>query len=148
MRNRMANNRNSNFGPFLLGALAGGIVGAAIGLLYAPAAGDETRREMSEKVDDITDTINRILHNAKSSADKMLNEGRARSEDLIGRTRERAEDLMDDANRAIDEARQRGSFSESGRMSASTRYGSESDGSLGSEGTNGGYPSGVDNSKL
>ena len=143
-RNRMSNtNRTSNSGlaPFLWGALAGGIVGAAIGLLYAPAAGDETRREMSEKVDDITEAINRILHNAKTSADKMLNEGRTRSEDLIGRTRERAEDLMDDADRAMDEARQRGT-------GQPANYGQESDGSVGSQGTNGGYPSGVDNSKL
>jgi gas vesicle protein len=143
-RNRM-NNGNSNAGlaPFLWGALAGGILGAAVGLLYAPAPGDETRREVGEKVDDITDTINRILHSARSSADKMLNEGRVRADEMVGRTRERVDDLMEDADRAIDEARQR-----TNRQNTAANYGSESDGSLGSQGTSGGYPSGIENSDL
>lgn len=139
-RNRMNNNGSSGLAPFFWGALAGGIVGAALGLLYAPAAGEDTRREVGDKVDDITDTINRILHSARNSADKMLNEGRVRADEMIGKTRERVDDLMEDADRVMDEARQRGT----GRAN----FGSDADGSLGSQGTNGGYPSGVDNSKL
>lgn len=137
----MNGSSSSGLAPFFWGALAGGIVGAAVGMLYAPAKGEEIRREVGEKVDDITDTINRILHNAKSSADKMLNEGRSRADEMLDRTRERAEDLIEDADRVMDQVRR-------GTRSPSSTYGSESDGSLGSQGTNGGYPGGVDNSKL
>jgi gas vesicle protein len=137
----MNNNGSSGLAPFFWGALAGGIVGAAIGLLYAPASGEETRKEVGDKVDDITDTINRILHSARNSADKMLNEGRERADEMIGRTRERVDDLMEDADRAMDEARHRSTSRTASKFE-------ESDGSLGSQGTNGGYPSGVDNSKL
>ena len=93
--------------PFLFGAIAGGIVGAAIAILYAPAEGSEIRREAKEKFDDITDSINAILKNAKMSAEKMFNEGRGDTEEIVDRTRERADDLLEDADRAIEEARNR-----------------------------------------
>jgi gas vesicle protein len=114
-------------------------------MLYAPAKGEEMRREVGEKVDDITEAINRILHSAKTSADKMLNEGRLRSEEMLDRTRERADDLMEDADRVMDQARQRRT---NRAENTAAQLGSEDDGSVGSQGTNGGYPSGIDNSKL
>jgi gas vesicle protein len=98
---------NSRIAPFLIGAVAGGIVGAAIAFLYAPVEGAEIRREAKEKFDDITESINSILKNAKTSAEKMLSEGRGDVDEIIDRTRERADDLLEDADRAIEEARRR-----------------------------------------
>ncbi len=36
------------FGNLLLGALIGGLVGSSLALLFAPASGEETRREIDQ----------------------------------------------------------------------------------------------------
>jgi gas vesicle protein len=93
--------------PFLLGAIVGGIAGAAVALLYAPVEGSEVRREVGEKLEDVSDGINRVLKVVKVAAEKMFNEGRGDTEEITSRTRERADDLIEDADRAIEEARKR-----------------------------------------
>jgi len=42
--------KDSGFGSFLAGLVIGGLVGAAIGLLVAPRAGDEMREQVGEFV--------------------------------------------------------------------------------------------------
>lgn len=42
---------SSSFGKFVLGALVGGAVGAAIGMLLAPRSGAETRELIKEEFD-------------------------------------------------------------------------------------------------
>jgi gas vesicle protein len=60
---------NSGFGSFLAGIVIGGLVGAAIGLLIAPEAGDQMREHVGEFVD------------AKRSAfGDAVSEGRAAAE--------------------------------------------------------------------
>jgi gas vesicle protein len=44
----MSNNNNSA-GPVLMAFVLGAAAGAAIALLYAPAAGEETRRKIKDK---------------------------------------------------------------------------------------------------
>jgi gas vesicle protein len=43
--------KDSGFGSFLAGAVIGGLIGAAIGLLLAPQTGDELREHVGEFVD-------------------------------------------------------------------------------------------------
>ena len=40
-------------------ALAGGVVGAALGLLYAPASGEETRRRLAHRVEQEKEALRR-----------------------------------------------------------------------------------------
>jgi gas vesicle protein len=44
-------NSDSGFGSFLAGVVIGGLVGAAIGLILAPATGEELREQVGEFVD-------------------------------------------------------------------------------------------------
>ncbi|HBU70101.1 MAG TPA: hypothetical protein DEE98_06920 [Elusimicrobia bacterium] len=48
---------DSNSGDVLLAFLLGGIVGAAIGILYAPRSGKETRERLHGLGDDLTDKL-------------------------------------------------------------------------------------------
>lgn len=98
---------SGKFGPFLWGVLAGGLIGAAFGLLYAPKAGAETRRDLGDRLDDITDTINDILKGNSDETEGMPNAGRSRGAWVVDQARERASDLMSEAERAIHEARRR-----------------------------------------
>jgi gas vesicle protein len=139
-------NKNSKWGPFLFGALAGGAVGAAIALLYAPAEGTEFRKDVGEKFDEITDSINAILRNAKMSAEKMLNEGRGQAEDIIDSAYSGAKDFVDDVEDSISGLKVRkadpSDLSRNG-SNGSMNTGSSGDGSIGSHGDEGGYPSGT-----
>ncbi|MEA3307790.1 MAG: YtxH domain-containing protein [Elusimicrobiota bacterium] len=48
----MADNGGDMFSSFLLG----GIIGAALGVLFAPASGKKTRRQVNEWVEDTKET--------------------------------------------------------------------------------------------
>lgn len=51
----MANNREAEVGGgmFFLGLLLGAAVGAALGLLYAPRAGEEMRRDLAQRSEEL-----------------------------------------------------------------------------------------------
>jgi gas vesicle protein len=61
--------KDSGFGSFLAGVVIGGLVGAAIGLILAPQAGDELR----EQVGDFVDT-------KRAAWGEAVSEGRAAAE--------------------------------------------------------------------
>lgn len=100
----------SSFGPFMMGAIIGGAIGAALALLYAPAEGTELRRGLGDTLEDITEGAKGVVRGVKSTAEKIFTEGMASEDEedsLIARTRERADDILEDADRAIAEARRR-----------------------------------------
>lgn len=100
----------SKLGPFMVGMIVGAVVGGAIALLYAPAEGTELRRKMTDTFDDITEGAKDIITGVKSTAEKMFSEGRGRGEEIVDKTREKVDDILNDADRAIAEARRRSRF--------------------------------------
>ena len=61
--------KDSGFGSFLAGVVIGGLIGAAIGLLLAPRAGEELREQVGEFVD-----------GKRAAFDEAISEGRAAAE--------------------------------------------------------------------
>jgi gas vesicle protein len=61
--------KDSGFGSFLAGAVIGGFIGAALGLLLAPQTGEELRDHVGEYVD-----------SKKAEIGDAVNEGRAAAE--------------------------------------------------------------------
>lgn len=61
--------KDSGFGSFLAGVVIGGLIGAALGLLLAPATGEELREQVGDFVD-----------GKKAEWDEAINEGRAAAE--------------------------------------------------------------------
>jgi gas vesicle protein len=61
--------KDSGFGSFLAGVVIGGLVGAAVGLLLAPQAGEKTREQLNDMLDE-----------KRSAFDEAVNEGRAAAE--------------------------------------------------------------------
>ena len=102
--------------PFALGAIIGGAIGAALGMLYAPAEGSDLRREMGEKLDDVMDGAKDVIRNAKSTAEKLFSGGMESIDSfeeevhsVAAKMRERADDILEEADRSISEARRRAS---------------------------------------
>jgi gas vesicle protein len=80
-----------NSGKIILGALAGLAIGAALGVLFAPDKGANTRKKIIGKIDDFANEIKNNLDDAMS--------------DMI----QSAEDQMDEISRtSIDDANQTG----------------------------------------
>ncbi|MDP4197949.1 MAG: YtxH domain-containing protein [Bacteroidota bacterium] len=97
----------SKLGPFLLGAIVGAVVGGTLALIYAPAEGVALRRKITDTFDDIADGVGGIVEGARTAADKLFSDGRGKADEIIDRTREKVDDILEDADRAIAEARRR-----------------------------------------
>lgn len=68
-------------GAFWAGMITGAVVGAAVALIYAPKAGDETRQTVTEGVRKITDAASKRGH-------AMLHRGRGKMEEKLGEMEE------------------------------------------------------------
>jgi gas vesicle protein len=62
--------KDSGFGSFLGGVIIGGLIGAAIGLLLAPAKGDVTREQVGEFVGEKRAMIEDAISEGRAAAEK------------------------------------------------------------------------------
>lgn len=85
----------------LIGFLTGGIVGAAIALLYAPKSGKELRAEIKNKSNDFLDEAEKYVDVAKEKASSAINEGKQKSEKLIADAKVKADELIRDAEKVF-----------------------------------------------
>lgn len=94
-------------GAFMTGAMFGGLVGGALGLLYAPRSGEETRKLIRDKSTEMKDQAvergTELRHQAEEAAEKA----RLRFEETAQHTRERATELQHRGQAFLDEQRSR-----------------------------------------
>ena len=64
----------SNVGKVLLGFLGGAAVGAALGVLFAPAKGTVTRRRISKTTRDFKNSVTEKLEDLVESAEDLIDE--------------------------------------------------------------------------
>lgn len=105
----MEDNRGTK--GFLIGLLAGGVVGSIVALLYAPKSGRELRADIKMKKDEFIDDTSEFMQIAKERAQTMINEGKKKSEKLINEAKEKANSLIHDANKVLTDAKGRASDS-------------------------------------
>ena len=103
----MAGN-DENKSSFLVGFLAGSVIGAIVALLYAPKPGKELRADIKNKAGEFADNAEEYLSAAKNKAVDIINEGKRKSEGLITEAKKRAESLLGDAEKILTEAKTRG----------------------------------------
>ena len=110
----------NNFGKgLILGFLAGGAIGAAFALLYAPKSGKELREEIKSKSDDYLDDAEKYLAEAKDKAMNLINDGKKKSENLISDAKVKADKLMKDAEKVFQDAKVKsGEYIKTGKESA------------------------------
>jgi|WetSurMetagenome_2_1015567.scaffolds.fasta_scaffold817623_1 gas vesicle protein len=87
--------RLNYLGTFLAGLVLGGLVGAAMAMLLAPASGPDTRRQIREKSLEL-----------KSQAELQVEEARKRAEELQERSRVVLEEQKAKLTQAIDDVKQ------------------------------------------
>lgn len=89
----------------ILGFLTGGVVGAAVALLYAPKSGRELRADIKNRTDEFIDDTSEYMQIAREKAENLINEGKKKSELLIADAKKKASTLIDDANSLLSDAK-------------------------------------------
>ena len=73
---------NEGYGNFGMGLLIGAAIGLAVGILYAPRPGKETRALIREKAMDATDKAEEIIDKAKERAEDIVEKAKAKAAGL------------------------------------------------------------------
>lgn len=104
----MSGENNSGKG-LLFGLLAGGAIGALLGLLFAPKSGRELREDIKHKSDEYMDDAEKYIADARTKAKDLINEGKKRSEKLISDARTKSDELLKDAEKVFVDAKTKAS---------------------------------------
>jgi len=86
-------------GGFMLGLITGTVLGAGIGLLFAPKAGAELRSQLSSRAGDLADTAREGYRQASDKAANVANDLTDRGRDIYNRTRDVVSRTADEAER-------------------------------------------------
>jgi gas vesicle protein len=68
--------REEGSGSFLMGLLAGTVLGAGLGMLFAPRPGSELRNQLSEQAGRLRSTANETYHHASEKVSQIVDRGR------------------------------------------------------------------------
>jgi gas vesicle protein len=94
-------NEGGGGGSFVMGLLTGTVLGAGLGMLFAPKAGSDTRQQLSEQANTLANTASQGYRRASETATDLAGRGRETAVDFASRSRETATDL---ANRGLETA--------------------------------------------
>ena len=65
-------------GEVVLAFLLGGIVGACVGVLFAPSSGKETRKKLKDMAEDIGEKAEGMFGEGKDKMEEILSEAKER----------------------------------------------------------------------
>ena len=68
--------REEGSGSFLMGLLAGTVLGAGLGMLFAPKAGTELRGQLGEQATRLRDSATDVYGSASEKVTQMVDRGR------------------------------------------------------------------------
>jgi gas vesicle protein len=107
-------NEGGSGGAFLMGLLAGTVLGAGLGMLFAPKAGSELRKDLSSQAGNIAHSAGDQYRRVSESAGDWADRGR----EFYDRAREVVSKGANEAQRYVDEV---GSGSQRGAANFGSR---------------------------
>ena len=93
--------REDGGGSFLMGLLAGTVLGAGLGMLFAPKAGADTRRQLSEQATRLRSTANDTYHQASEKVHQTLNQ----ASEKAGQVGDKVSQIVDRGREAYDRSK-------------------------------------------
>lgn len=93
----------SNTGETILALLTGAIVGAGIGILYAPAKGSETRKMIGDEANKAGERIRETVEETATNLSKKAQKTRSNFEKKLAETLENTSEKADDILLALED---------------------------------------------
>jgi gas vesicle protein len=131
-------NEGGGGGSFVMGLLTGTVLGAGLGMLFAPKSGSELRNQVAEQAGNLANTASEGYRKASETAGTWAEKGR----DAYDKAKDAAKDAVnrgaDEAQRYVREATSPNSGmggSSTAGSSSSTGYGSSSGPTVNQPGT-------------
>src|SRR5688572_23068619 len=115
-------------GSFVMGLLAGTVLGAGLGMLFAPKAGSELRSKLAEQAGHAADTASEGYRRATESAGEWAGRGRQ----MYDKAREAVAKGADEAEKYVRETASTYTGSQPAASSAGSSSGSSAGSSYGS----------------
>ena len=84
-------------GKVILGLLAGVAVGAALGILFAPDKGWNTRKRISKKAEDVANDLREKFDELIDTVTSKVDEVKDQASDLADKARNKANDVKKEA---------------------------------------------------
>jgi gas vesicle protein len=97
----MSKNSNS-----LVAFVIGAGVGTALGILFAPDAGNNTRDKLSFKLSKYKKELESLIEDLVEGKETHLNEAKTEGKRVISEAKNKAENLLSDVNKLIDQINQ------------------------------------------
>lgn len=98
-------------GNMLLALITGAVIGAGIGILYAPYEGKETRKKIKRKIEDTGHGISERLSHAKEELTKSATEKKDKFErkldEAISTMSYKADDIIDTLERKLEDLKKK-----------------------------------------
>ena len=89
----------SGGGSFVMGLLTGTVLGAGLGMLFAPKAGAELRGQLSEQANNLASTASDGYRKASETAGAWAEKGRERGREIYDKARDAASRGKEEAER-------------------------------------------------
>ncbi|WP_144698572.1 YtxH domain-containing protein [Fictibacillus phosphorivorans] len=93
------NNQNIDSKDFIIGALVGGMLGAAAALLLAPKAGKELRSDLNEQAVYLKDKSNEISHLAREKSSNIVKTVSEQSNQVATKVKDLTSNLRKDIDK-------------------------------------------------
>lgn len=97
----MSKNSNS-----LVAFVIGAGVGASLGILFAPDAGNNTRDKLTFKLSKYKKELESLIEDLVEGKETHLNEAKTEGKRVISEAKNKAENLLSDVNKLIDQINQ------------------------------------------
>ena len=98
---------NNDFGAFLIGFLVGGLTGAAVSLLFAPQAGEDTRALIRDKAIELRDRASETVEEARLRAEEAWQEAKVKTDEWAQLAKEQADELKAKGEKTLSEGREK-----------------------------------------
>src|SRR5918911_4777478 len=98
-------NESGGGGSFVMGLLTGTVLGAGLGMLFAPKSGSELRGQLSEQAGNIANTAQEGYRRATENAGEWVDRGR----EFVDKARDAVSRGSDEAQRYVRDATGTGS---------------------------------------